>query len=171
MGKQRDQAQRGAAQHKPATKRSPTPSTCETREVLGALGGPEERHLLAYWGFVTHFIDNRQPTDGQNLDSDDSGSSGEVRYSEVPESSRIAISTGTAEAGQRQAEDEFETTESVVVRKNARLKAKVDVARAHLQRLPKSDRRSRLLHAAVVRRDEVLLDALLQELESSQRKS
>lgn len=60
--------------------------------------------------------------------------------------------------------DEHET-ESVVVRKNARLKAKVSAARAHLERLPKTDRRSRLLHAAVVRRDEILLDALLQELD------
>lgn len=55
--------------------------------------------------------------------------------------------------------------DSVVVRKSERIREKVRAARAHLDRLPKTDRRARLLHAAVVRRDEVLLDALLQELD------
>ncbi len=94
---------------------------------------------------MKHFLKTRQPEHSES--SEDSAASGEVRLAEAPA-------------------DEFETSESVVVRKNARLRAKVEAARAHLQKLPKSDRRSRLLHAAVVRRDEVLLDALLQDLEA-----
>jgi hypothetical protein len=63
--------------------------------------------------------------------------------------------------------EDTEGFDSVVVRKNERLRTKVKAARAHLERLPKSHRRARLLHAAVVRRDEVLLDALLAELDEA----
>lgn len=55
-------------------------------------------------------------------------------------------------------------TGSVVVRKNHRIASKVDQARRLVDTLPQDDRRARLLHAASVRRDEVVLDALLQEL-------
>lgn len=48
--------------------------------------------------------------------------------------------------------------------KSQRLLGKLERARQHLQLLPPGDRRIRLLRAAMVRRDEVLLDALLDEL-------
>lgn len=48
--------------------------------------------------------------------------------------------------------------------KNQRLLGKLERARQHLLLLQPSDRRVRLLRTAMVRRDEVLLDALLDEL-------
>ena len=45
-----------------------------------------------------------------------------------------------------------------------RLEHKVRLAMALLERLPPNDSRARLLHAAVLRRDESLLDGVLSEL-------
>ena len=45
-----------------------------------------------------------------------------------------------------------------------RLEQKVRLATALLEKLPANDPRARLLHAAVLRRDEALLDGVLSEL-------
>jgi len=97
-----------------------------------------------------------QADDAQIATSD---ASGEVSVNAHPDDTGETL----VDLDQRSDDD---THDSVVVRKSERIREKVRVARAHLERLPKTDRRARLLHAAVVRRDEVLLDALLQELES-----
>jgi hypothetical protein len=55
-----------------------------------------------------------------------------------------------------------EGSDSVVVRRSRRIDRKVALARELLATLARDDRRSRLLHAAIVRRDETLLDALLE---------
>jgi hypothetical protein len=82
----------------------------------------------------------------------DAGSKSDGSTTRVPDES------GTLNAVRADGED------SIVVRKNQRIAAKVKTARKLLETLPQGDRRTRLLHAATVRRDEVLLDALLQEL-------
>jgi hypothetical protein len=54
--------------------------------------------------------------------------------------------------------------DSVVVRRNRRIEIKVGQARQILDQLADGHPRRRVLHAAIVRRDEVLLDGLIQEL-------
>jgi hypothetical protein len=49
----------------------------------------------------------------------------------------------------------------VVVRRSRRVDQKIVSARQLLATLAPDDRRARLFHAAIVRRDETLLDALL----------
>lgn len=133
-------------------------------------------------GFVTHSAktDKSDAAGGSSSGrTRDPGTSGEVvvstSTSEVPASSKTPVHDAIPDATPLDSPNDTDTainpwseereSESVVIRKNARLKAKVKAAKEHLERLPKTDRRSRLLHAAVVRRDEVLLDALLQELD------
>ncbi|MFO7180422.1 MAG: hypothetical protein DIU78_017110 [Pseudomonadota bacterium] len=50
--------------------------------------------------------------------------------------------------------------------REARIEQKLILAERLLARLPQSDSRARLFHAAVLRRDEALLDALLVELDA-----
>jgi hypothetical protein len=90
--------------------------------------------------------------------SDGSGEVSAARGSEDPSEATFVDQVGPSED---------DAHDSVVIRKSERIREKVRAARAHLERLPKTDRRARLLHAAVVRRDEVLLDALLQELDGT----
>ena len=57
-----------------------------------------------------------------------------------------------------------ERSDSVVVRRSKRIEAKLLVARQILSELSDNHPRRRVLHAAIVRRDEVLLDGLIHEL-------
>lgn len=57
-----------------------------------------------------------------------------------------------------------DAADSVVIRRSQRLEQKANLAQRLLQQLPESDRRRRLLHAAIMRRDEVLLDGFIAEL-------
>lgn len=50
-----------------------------------------------------------------------------------------------------------------------RLEAKLRVARAMLATLPATDDRARLLHIAIVRRDESLLDGVMASLDGTSR--
>lgn len=60
----------------------------------------------------------------------------------------------------RTADDDWGGMEDVVER-NQRIRHKMSLAAVLLGRLPPDDRRARLLRSAILRRDEVLLDALL----------
>jgi hypothetical protein len=57
-----------------------------------------------------------------------------------------------------------DAVDSVVIRRSLRLEQKAKLADQLLQNLPENDRRRRLLRAAIVRRDEVLLDGFIAEL-------
>lgn len=57
-----------------------------------------------------------------------------------------------------------DAADSVVIRRSQRLEQKAKLAQRLLQQLPENDRRRRLLHAAIMRRDEVLLDGFIAEL-------
>jgi hypothetical protein len=57
-----------------------------------------------------------------------------------------------------------DSSDSIVVRRGEQLEKKARLARQLLERLPPNDRRRRLLHAAILRRDEILLDGFISEL-------
>jgi hypothetical protein len=60
-----------------------------------------------------------------------------------------------------------DSSDSVVVRRGKQLDEKARKAQRLLDRLPPNDRRRRLLYAAILRRDEILLDGFIEELGGS----
>lgn len=87
----------------------------------------------------------------------------ELPRSNRPPSSRPPSSRAKSERGTvaTKSTEPGEESESVVIRRSRRIDAKVVAAKAYLNGLPTGDRRARLVHAAILRRDETLLDAIL----------
>jgi hypothetical protein len=79
----------------------------------------------------------------------------------TPREVTTVASVRRTDCGQLEAPSENHETESVVIRRSRRIDRKITVAREMLATLPRDDRRARLVYAAIVRRDETLLDALL----------
>jgi hypothetical protein len=100
------------------------------------------------------FVASASADEGSRIRSRDEAAGGRPRQESSPDSSDPAPKPRRAVSSTRPAVGSLDD----------RLEKKVNLARALMKDLPATDARVRLLHVAVLRRDEALLDGVLAEL-------
>ena len=97
--------------------------------------------------------------EGSRIRARDEVQSARPRQESSPDSGELAPRTRRTQSSTRPAAGSLED----------RIEKKVNIARELMKDLPASDARVRLLHVAIMRRDEALLDGVLAELNKPPR--